>query len=148
LKKDSRHGFLSAFSAVIAGIFLSLRLRVGTPMAGSGYEVDAIIVAILGGAVCGYAAIYLFSTIIAALLMAMLINFFTLSGINHYTQIILKIIVLFIGFIPIIIKGIMIPKEKKAVLTNSIINKSIFCTHCGAESSPNDTICMKCGCKL
>jgi ribose transport system permease protein len=113
LKNDNMsilYYLLSAFSAVIVGIFLSFRMRSGQPTAGSGYEVDAIIVAILGGAICGYAAINLVSTIGAALLLAMLVNFLNLMNMGSSVQMILKIVLLFIGFVPIIIKGIMAPQ--------------------------------------
>lgn len=140
---------LSAFSAVITGIFLSFRVRAGMPAIGTGYEVDAIVIAILGGAVCGYAAINLISTVIAALLMAMFVNFFNLTSISVYVQSILKMAVLFIGFLPIIIKEVMSPKEQCTIINNATAeNRSKYCTHCGAESAPNDTICTKCGCKL
>jgi ribose transport system permease protein len=138
---------LSSFSAVIVGIFLSFRLRVAQPMVGSDYEVDALLIAILGGALCGYGAINIVSTIISALLVAVMVNFFILTTINSFTQNILKIVVLFIGFIPVIIKGFMIPKEEKAVTAGST-NTPKYCAHCGAESGVNDTICLKCGCKL
>jgi ribose transport system permease protein len=150
LKRDNisiLYYLLSAFSAVIVGIFLSFRIRVGIPTAGSGYEVDAIIVAILGGVACGYAAINLVSTIIAALLLAVMVNFFNLNGINVYMQIILKIVVLFIGFIPLFVKGAMVPEEKKAIIADTT-NKPKYCSRCGAEVGADDTICMKCGCKF
>jgi ribose transport system permease protein len=104
---------LSAFSAVVVGIFLSFRLRTGVPMAGNGYEVDAIIIAILGGAVCGYAAINLISTIIAALLMVMLTNFFTLSGVSIFVQNILKNGCIIYCFCTYYCKGGYDPKRKK-----------------------------------
>ncbi|MDR1930104.1 MAG: ABC transporter permease [Treponema sp.] len=95
---------LSAFSAVIVGIFLSFRIISGQPAAGDGYEINAIIIAILGGALCGYAAIHIASTIIAALLFAIMVNFFVIAGVNLFVQNILKIVVLFIGLIPFVIK--------------------------------------------
>ncbi|MDR1930105.1 MAG: hypothetical protein LBQ44_05675 [Treponema sp.] len=75
------------------------------PNLGGGYEIDAIIIAILGGALFGYAAIHIASTAIAALLLAMMGNFFNLIEVSWSVQSILKIVVLFIGFIPIFIKG-------------------------------------------
>lgn len=103
---------LSAFSAVMAGVFLFFRLGTGMPMLGNSFEIDAIIIAVLGGAVCGYAAANLIATVFAALLLATMVNLFNHMGIGAYTQTILKITVLFIGFIPLVIKGLMASKAK------------------------------------
>jgi ribose/xylose/arabinose/galactoside ABC-type transport system permease subunit len=106
---------LSSFSASVVGIFYAFRLRSGLPHAGAGFEIDALIIAVLGGALINYAPINIFATIIAALLFSVLRNLFLLAGINSYIYNILSIVILFIGFIPIITKGGLIPIKKSTL---------------------------------
>lgn len=110
---------LSSVSAVIAGTFLFFSLGTGMPMLGNSFEIDAIIIAILGGAVCGYAAANLLATALAALLLAVMVNLFNHTGMGAYTQTILKITVLFLGFIPLVIKGIMASRTGQAEKTKT-----------------------------
>ena len=93
---------LSALSAGIIGIFLTFYQGVAFPQSNTYFEVDAIMVAVLGGVFLGYAAINLISVIIAALINTMLYFFFIQSA--FHTRLLVNITILLLCFIPIILR--------------------------------------------
>lgn len=80
----------SAFVCSIAGILLTTRLGNGVPTAGSGYELDAIAAAVVGGASLDGGEGSVVGTVLGAMIMATLRQGGTLLGINAF---ILEIII-------------------------------------------------------
>ena len=86
-------GFPYLFSAVmagVAGVIIGARLRVGTVSAGSGFEVDALLIALLGGTALGGTAlsrqpvsnslVNMFGALVAALALVLVQNMQALAG--------------------------------------------------------------------
>jgi len=86
-------GFPYLFSAVmagVAGVIVGARLRVGTVSAGSGFEVDVLLIALLGGTALGGAAlsrlpvsnslVNMFGALVAALALVLVQNMQALAG--------------------------------------------------------------------
>lgn len=74
----------SAFVCSIAGILLTARLGNGVPTAGSGYELDAIAAAVVGGASLDGGEGSVVGTVLGAMIMATLRQGGTLLGINAF----------------------------------------------------------------
>lgn len=74
----------SAFVCSITGILLTTRLGNGVPTAGSGYELDAIAAAVVGGASLDGGEGSIIGTVLGALIMATLRQGGTLLGINAF----------------------------------------------------------------
>ncbi len=75
------------FSAIvcgIAGILMAARLGNGVPTSGSGYELDAIAAAVVGGASLDGGAGSVIGTVLGAMIMATLRQGGTLLGINSF----------------------------------------------------------------
>mgnify|MGYP000035350048 CR=1 FL=1 len=83
------YGFC-AFTASIAGILFLIRLGNGLPSAGTGYEMDAVAAAVVGGASLAGAEGSILGTFLGAIIIAMIRNGGNLLGINPF---ILNIIV-------------------------------------------------------
>ncbi|MDY0094031.1 MAG: ABC transporter permease [Candidatus Vecturithrix sp.] len=75
---------ISAFLSSVAGILLTARLGNGIPTAGSGYELDAIASAVVGGASLFGGEGSILGTVLGAILMATLRNGGNLLGINPF----------------------------------------------------------------
>lgn len=75
---------ISAFLSSAAGILLTARLGNGIPTAGSGYELDAIASAVVGGASLFGGEGSILGTVLGAILMATLRNGGNLLGINPF----------------------------------------------------------------
>lgn len=80
----------SGITASIAGIIMTSRLSSGQPMAGEGYELDAIAAAVLGGILISGGRGHIFGTLLGALLLGVLSNGLNLLGVSPYVQRVLK----------------------------------------------------------
>lgn len=91
---------VGGMAASISGIVYASRLLSVTPLAGQGYELDAIASAVIGGTSVSGGEGSVFRTLIGALLLTMITNAFNLMGINLYVQYVFKGIVILaaVGF--------------------------------------------------
>lgn len=101
---------VSGMLSALAGIVLSSRLGTATPVAGAGYDMDAIASVVIGGtSVLGGEGSVL-KTVIGVLFMSVINNAFNLLGVDVYFQYIVK------GLIIIIAVGADSYSRKKAML--------------------------------
>ena len=86
--------------AAVSGIVYASRLLSVTPLAGQGYELDAIASAVIGGTSVSGGEGSVVRTLIGALLLTMITNAFNLMGINLYVQYVFKglVILAAVGF--------------------------------------------------
>ncbi len=77
---------VSGFSAAICGILVTSRITSAQPMAGQGYELEAIAASVLGGVSNTGGEGSIGNTIIGALMMGVLRNGLNLMGVNSYWQ--------------------------------------------------------------
>jgi ribose/xylose/arabinose/galactoside ABC-type transport system permease subunit len=96
---------VSAFCSAVAGILMTTRLGNGAPQGGSGYELDAIAAAVVGGASLSGGEGSIAGTLIGALIMSTLRNGGNLLGANSF--------VLEICIGALIIIAVLIDKLKK-----------------------------------
>jgi len=89
--------------AGLAGLILSARLRAGSAVVGSGWELDAISAVIIGGAPLSGGRGSIINTIIGAFIIGIMNNLLNLLGVSTYSQMIVK------G--AIIIIAVMLQKE-------------------------------------
>lgn len=96
---------LSGIFCGIGGILLTSRVASGIPTLGTGYEMDAIASAVIGGASMSGGVGYVGGTVVGAILIATIGNAGTLLGLNsNYTQIIIGLL---------IVASVLIDKFKK-----------------------------------
>lgn len=88
---------ISGVASAISGIILASRLYSAQPNAGTGYELDAIAAAVLGGTSLsgGHGAV--FGTFIGALIMGVINNGMNLIGLSYYYQQIVKGLIIIIA---------------------------------------------------
>ncbi|MBS4207527.1 ribose ABC transporter permease [Bacillus sp. FJAT-50079] len=79
-------GFLSSITALI----LISRLTVGEPTAGTGYELDAIAMVVIGGTSLAGGQGGVIGTVFGAAIIALISNILNLMGVNPFTQQIVK----------------------------------------------------------
>ena len=77
---------ISGLSAAICGILVSSRLSSAQPTAGTGYELEAIAAAVLGGVSILGGEGNMLNTVIGALMMGVIRNGLNLNGINSFWQ--------------------------------------------------------------
>ncbi len=86
--------------AALAGIIYAARLNAATPLAGQGYELDAIASCVIGGTSVSGGEGSIIGTMIGVLLLNVVNNMFNLLGIQVYVQYLIKgvIILTVVGF--------------------------------------------------
>jgi ribose/xylose/arabinose/galactoside ABC-type transport system permease subunit len=77
---------LSGFCAGIAGMVYSSQLSVGTPIAGEGYELDAIAAVVVGGTSLFGGTGSVFRTFVGTLFIGVLANILNLTGVDPFVQ--------------------------------------------------------------
>jgi len=77
---------MSGLLASLAGIVLTARVNAAEPLAGSGYELDAIAAVVLGGSRFSGGEASVMGTILGVLFLGVLRNGLTLLNIHSYTQ--------------------------------------------------------------
>jgi ribose/xylose/arabinose/galactoside ABC-type transport system permease subunit len=77
---------LSGFCAGIAGMVYSSQLSVGTPIAGEGYELDAIAAVVVGGTSLFGGSGSVFRTFVGTLFIGVLANILNLTGVDPFVQ--------------------------------------------------------------
>ncbi|MDC7225918.1 MAG: ABC transporter permease [Spirochaetales bacterium] len=97
---------ISGFMCAIAGILMTSRLSNGIPTAGTGYELDAIAAAVVGGASLSGGSGTIIGTVLGALLIAIIRNGGNLLGINPF--------ILQISVGVLIVVSVMIDQRRKA----------------------------------
>ena len=81
---------VSGVLAALAGLIVTSRLGSAQPTAGTGYELDAIASAVIGGTSVSGGEGNILMTIIGVLLISVISNSFNLLGVNIYFQYIFK----------------------------------------------------------
>ncbi|RCW52248.1 ribose ABC transporter membrane protein [Halanaerobium sp. ST460_2HS_T2] len=81
---------LNGFLAAVSGIILTSRLNSAQPMAGEGYELDAIAAVVLGGTSLSGGSGGVIGTIIGALIIAVLNNGLNLLNVSSFYQLVAK----------------------------------------------------------
>lgn len=86
--------------AAMGGIIYASRLMSVTPLAGQGYELDAIAATVIGGTSVSGGEGSVVKTLVGVLLLSIISNIFNLMGIDVYVQYLIKgLIILFaVGF--------------------------------------------------
>ena len=99
---------MSGFSAAICGILVASRFSSAQPMAGNGYEMEAIAAAVLGGIAITGGEGNILNTVIGALMMGVIRNGLNLTGVNSYWQMVI------IGMILIIAVANQMRRQRKS----------------------------------
>lgn len=87
---------VSGFMSALGGLVMTCRSGTGTPMSGSGYELDAIAACVIGGASLSGGKGSVGNTIIGVLVLGLIANIMNLLSVPAYPQEIIKgIIILF-----------------------------------------------------
>lgn len=81
---------LSATGAILGGLLIAGRLGTGYPNAGSGFELDAIVAVVLGGAPLAGGRGSIFGTVAAALLLGVISNVLNLVEVSSFVQTLVK----------------------------------------------------------
>jgi len=91
---------IGGFMAAMGGIIYAARLNSATPLAGQGYELDAIASCVIGGTSVSGGEGSIVGTMIGVLLLNVVNNMFNLLGIQVYIQYLIKgiIILTVVGF--------------------------------------------------
>lgn len=89
---------ISAALAGLAGVMLASRLGAGQPVAGTGYELDAIAAVVIGGTLLTGGQGSVISTLVGVMLLGVIFNLFNLEGtISPWYQLVLRgVILLFV----------------------------------------------------
>lgn len=88
---------LSGFMCALAGIILTARMTAAEPIAGAGYELDAIAATVIGGTSLSGGVASITGTVIGALIMSVLRNILNLLNIQSYYQLVAIGIVIIIA---------------------------------------------------
>jgi ribose/xylose/arabinose/galactoside ABC-type transport system permease subunit len=81
---------ISGFVAGIAGLVFASQLSVGTPIAGQGYELDAIAAVVVGGTSLFGGRGSVGGTLIGTLIIGVLANILNLTGVDPFVQQLIK----------------------------------------------------------
>ncbi|HML47839.1 MAG TPA: hypothetical protein PKE04_13935, partial [Clostridia bacterium] len=85
------------FLAAVAGLVCAARFNSAFPLAGQGYELDAIAACFIGGASASGGIGTVSGALIGALIMGMLNNGMIIMGVNQYMQQVVKGLVLLVA---------------------------------------------------
>lgn len=77
---------ISGFFAGLAGLVYSSQLSIGTPIAGQGYELDAIAAVVVGGTSLFGGKGSVFGTFVGTLIIGILANILNLNGVDPFVQ--------------------------------------------------------------
>jgi ribose/xylose/arabinose/galactoside ABC-type transport system permease subunit len=77
---------ISGFFAGLAGLVYSSQLSIGTPIAGQGYELDAIAAVVVGGTSLFGGKGSVFGTFVGTLIIGVLANMLNLNGVDPFVQ--------------------------------------------------------------
>ena len=111
---------MSGFSAAICGILVASRMSSAQPMAGNGYEMEAIAAAVLGGIAITGGEGNILNTIIGALIMGVIRNGLNLVGVNSYWQMVI------IGLILVIAVANQMLRQKRSGTTAQSFMQTLF----------------------
>lgn len=91
---------IGGLMAAMGGIIYASRLNVATPLAGDGYELDAIASTVIGGTSVSGGEGSVVGTVVGVLLLAIIGNVFNLLGVHVYIQYVIKgiVIIAVVGF--------------------------------------------------
>jgi len=91
---------IGGFMAAMAAVIYASRLNSATPLAGQGYELDAIASTVIGGTSVSGGEGSVVGTLIGVLLLIIISNMFNLLGVQVYIQYVIKglIILTVVGF--------------------------------------------------
>ncbi len=91
---------IGGFMAAMAAVIYASRLNSATPLAGPGYELDAIASTVIGGTSVSGGEGSVVGTLIGVLLLIIISNMFNLLGVQVYIQYVIKglIILTVVGF--------------------------------------------------
>lgn len=103
---------LSGFCAAAAGLIMAARLNSAAPIAGAGYEMDAIAAVVLGGASMNGGTASMFGTFVACITLGIIRNGLTLLSIPTYYQYIITGAIILIA---IVMSEVRKRKETEAV---------------------------------
>jgi ribose/xylose/arabinose/galactoside ABC-type transport system permease subunit len=81
---------LSGLSAALAGLLIAGRLGTGYPIAGAGYELDAIVAVVLGGTALAGGRGSIAGTLAAVLVLGLVSNILNLLQISAFVQMVAK----------------------------------------------------------
>lgn len=88
---------ISGALAGLAGVILASRLGAGQPVAGTGYELDAIAAVVIGGTLLTGGQGSVLSTLVGVLLLGVIFNLFNLEGtISPWWQLVLRGVILLV----------------------------------------------------
>ncbi len=88
---------LCGFTAALAGVMLMARVRVGEPNGSSGYDMDALAAAVIGGTSMAGGIGNLIGTLAGVLIMAMLNNILNLIGADPNLQGVIKGLIILVA---------------------------------------------------
>lgn len=81
---------ISGLFAALAGILLTSRLRVGTPLSGDGQEMDSIAAVVIGGGSLAGGSGTVSGTVIGVVVLAVITNILNLLNVSSYPQMMLR----------------------------------------------------------
>lgn len=88
---------MSGLLAGVAGVLYSAQMGIGTPIAGGGYELDAISAVFVGGASVSGGSGTIWGTFFGAAIIGILNNIMNLTGVNTYFQMLISGLIIIIA---------------------------------------------------
>lgn len=88
---------VSGLTSAIAGIILSARIQTGQPVAGNGYELDAITAVVIGGASLSGGKGSLVGAVVGMLLIGVMTNGLDLLNVSSYYQQVIKGVIILVA---------------------------------------------------
>lgn len=90
---------IAALCAAVTGLILASRMRIGDPIVGSAYSMDAITASVIGGTSLSGGVGLISGSVTGAFLVGMLSNAMNILGVNQFYQYVLKGSLLIIAMI-------------------------------------------------